>query len=100
MWQCSDATWWPTLEAMQMVLADDQILNQCKLPNLVANLSQYLENTHKNKYKFKHKNKYNTAPKIALKLLLNFDCPHLTHSSQKNLSDPGVPGVRSMGPLV
>ena len=24
MWQCSDATWWPTLEAMQMALADDQ----------------------------------------------------------------------------
>ena len=34
MWQCSDATWWPTLEIMQMVLADDQILNQCKLCHL------------------------------------------------------------------
>ena len=34
MWQCSDATWWPTLEAMQMALADDQILNQCKLCHL------------------------------------------------------------------
>ena len=36
MWQCSDATWWPTLEAMQMALADDQILNQCKLCHLLT----------------------------------------------------------------
>ena len=26
-WQCSDATWWPTLQTMQMVPPDDQISN-------------------------------------------------------------------------
>ena len=27
-------TWWPTLQTMQMVPPDDQILNQCKLCHL------------------------------------------------------------------
>ena len=36
MWQCSDATWWPTLQTMQMVPPDDQIFNTCKLRHLVA----------------------------------------------------------------
>ena len=31
MWSCSDATWWPTLEPMQVAPPDDHILNQCKL---------------------------------------------------------------------
>ena len=37
--QCSNASnaiLWPTLEAMQVAPADDQILNQCKLCHLVA----------------------------------------------------------------
>ena len=36
MWQCSDATWWPTLEPMQVAPPDDQILNQCKFCHLLA----------------------------------------------------------------
>ena len=36
MWQCSDATWWPNLEPMQVAPPDDQGLNQCKLCHLVA----------------------------------------------------------------
>ena len=32
----SYATWWPTLQTMQMVPPDDQILNQSKLCHLVA----------------------------------------------------------------
>ena len=35
--QCSNTSntiWWPTSEAMQVALADDQILNQCKLCHL------------------------------------------------------------------
>ena len=32
----SYATWWPTLQTMQMVPTDDQILNQCKLCRLLA----------------------------------------------------------------
>ena len=31
MWQCIDATWWPTLEPMQVGPPHVQILNQCKL---------------------------------------------------------------------
>ena len=34
MWQCSDATWWPTLEPMQVGPPHVQILNQCKLCHL------------------------------------------------------------------
>ena len=34
MWQCSDATLWPTLQTMKMVPPADQILNQCKLCHL------------------------------------------------------------------
>ena len=36
MWQCSDATWWPTFKPMQVAPPHVQILNQCKLwwPNL------------------------------------------------------------------
>ena len=30
-WQCSDATWWPTLEPMQVAPPDDQILNKSHL---------------------------------------------------------------------
>ena len=32
----SYATWWPTLQTMQMVPTDDQILNQCKLCHILA----------------------------------------------------------------
>ena len=32
----SYATWWPTLQTMQMVPPDDQILNQPKLSHLLA----------------------------------------------------------------
>ena len=38
MWQCSDATWWPTLEPMQVTPPDDQ----SKLCHLVA---KYATNT-------------------------------------------------------
>ena len=31
-----DATWWPTLEPMQVALTDDQVLNQCKWCHLVT----------------------------------------------------------------
>ena len=36
MWQYSDATWWPTLEPMQVAPPDDQILSQSKWCRLVA----------------------------------------------------------------
>ena len=39
MWQCSDAIWWPTLEAIQVAPTDDQILNQCKLCHLGTQFS-------------------------------------------------------------
>ena len=34
--QVGNATWWPTLQTMQMVPHDDQILNQSKLCHLLA----------------------------------------------------------------
>ena len=36
MWQCSDATWWSTLEPMQVEPPHVQMLNQCKLCHLLA----------------------------------------------------------------
>ena len=46
MWQCSDATWWPTLEPMQVTPPDDQMLNKCKLCQLVAQLSTDADGTN------------------------------------------------------